>query len=72
MQYTVDTALEALGLRSKGELAELAECHRQGLYALKKEPLSSRLNKIISLLVEIKELKRENERLQIVINELKK
>ncbi len=72
VQYTVKTALKALDVKNKRELAKLADCHEQSLYMLKDKELPSRLNVVVNLLVENKKLKKIVENKDAVIRELKK
>lgn len=72
IQYTVKSAIKALGLKNKAELAKLADCHQQTLYTIKDGPLPSRLNVVVNLLLEVKNLKKVVENKDAVIAELKK
>ena len=72
VQYTVKTALKALEVKNKRELAKLADCHEQSLYMLKDKQLPSRLNVVINLLVENKKLRKVVENKDAVIKELKR
>ena len=79
MQYNETTALKALGLKKKTELAEQCRCHIQSFYNKKGQDLPARLNYVVELLVKIKKLEsqiKDTERVlenkQAIIEELKK
>lgn len=59
MQYNEQTALEALGLSSKKELARVLDCHVQSLYNKKGGDLPARLNKLVNVLAENRKLQKK-------------